>query len=86
MYSSGNYFVDIFPWMMHIPTSLARWKREGYAWFKKDTDMFLGLLEDVKEGLDDGSRSDCFVARLVDPSNEYELNKVEMAWLAGMML
>lgn len=72
--------------MMYIPTSLARWKREGYAWFKKDTDMFLGLLEDVKEGLDDGSRSDCFVARLVDPSNEYELNKVEMAWLAGMML
>ncbi|KDR82192.1 hypothetical protein GALMADRAFT_276748 [Galerina marginata CBS 339.88] len=81
----GNYFVDIFPWMMHIPTALARWKREGYAWFKKDTDMFLGLAKDVKAGLDDGSRSDCFMARLLDPSKDYDLNKVEKAWLAGMM-
>lgn len=80
-----GHLLDIFPWMMRIPTSLVKWKREGYAFFKKDTDMFLGLLDDVKKGLDNGSRSDCFVARLVDPSNEYELDKVEKAWLAGMM-
>ncbi len=47
----GNYFVDIFPFMMYIPTWMAKWKREGYAWFKKDTDMFVGLVEDVKAGL-----------------------------------
>ncbi len=45
----GNYFVDIFPWMMHIPQWIpgARWKREGFEWFKKDTDMFQQLVEDT---------------------------------------
>lgn len=47
----GNYLVDLFPWMMYIPKWMASWKREGYAWFKKDTDMFLGVIDDVKEGM-----------------------------------
>ena len=47
----GNYMVDFFPAMMYIPTWLAKWKREGYAWFKRDTDMFLGLVDEVKQGL-----------------------------------
>ena len=43
----GAYFVDIFPWMLHIPDWMARWKREGRAWCKKDTQMFIELLDKV---------------------------------------
>ncbi|TDL15532.1 cytochrome P450 [Rickenella mellea] len=82
----GNYLVDIFPFMMYIPTWMAKWKSEGYAWFKKDTDMFLGLVDDVKTGLKDGTRSECFVAKLLDTTQQSDLDPVETAWLAGMML
>ena len=43
--------VDIFPWMKSLPLWAAKWKREGYSWFKKDTDLFLGLIDDSKVGL-----------------------------------
>jgi cytochrome P450 len=81
----GNYLVDIFPFMMHIPKFLAKWKREGYAWFKKDTDMFLGLIEDTRKGLDEGTREMCFVKKLLDNASTHGLDPVETAWLAGMM-
>lgn len=103
----GNYLVDFFPAMMYIPTWLAKWKREGYAWFKRDTDMFLGLVNEVQQGLvgfhqdfahgkplimlvsnlqKDGTRSDCFVAKLLENAQDHDLDPVETAWLAGMML
>ena len=52
----GNYFVDFFPWMMHIPTWFpgASWKREGYAWFRRDTDMFMGLVGQTEDALVSG--------------------------------
>lgn len=44
----GAYLVDIFPSMLYLPDWLAKWKREGRAWFKKDTDMFEGLFDEVE--------------------------------------
>ena len=37
--------------MLHLPTWAAKWKREGFAWFKKDTDMFTGLVDETKAAL-----------------------------------
>ncbi|KAK7683862.1 hypothetical protein QCA50_013240 [Cerrena zonata] len=81
----GNYMVDFFPAMMYIPTWMAKWKREGYAWFKRDTDMFLGLADEVKQGLKEGTRSDCFVGKLLENAQGHDLDPIETAWLAGMM-
>ena len=52
----GNYLVDFFPWMMYIPAWFpgATWKREGYAWFRKDTDMFVGLVKQTESALVNG--------------------------------
>ncbi|PSR85633.1 hypothetical protein PHLCEN_2v5362 [Hermanssonia centrifuga] len=74
----GNYFVDIFPWMMHIPQWMpgARWKREGFEWFKKDTDMFQQLVEDTHTEL---------ASKLLENAAEHDLDPVETAWLAGTM-
>ena len=44
----GAYLVEIFPAMLHLPEWMARWKREGRAWFRKDTAMFEGFMEDVR--------------------------------------
>lgn len=47
----GNYVVDIFPWMLNVPEAIAKWKREGLTWFRKDTELFKSLIEDTKTGL-----------------------------------
>lgn len=81
----GNYLVDIFPLMIYLPSWLAKWKRDGYAWFEKDTNMFIALLNEAKSGLDNGTRPECFVAKLTAPGSGFGLDATETAWLAGMM-
>lgn len=44
----GNFLVEIFPIMLYLPDWMAKWKREGRAWFKKDTDMFIELMNGAK--------------------------------------
>ena len=44
----GNSSVDIFPWMIYMPEWMAKWKRTGRACFRKDTDMFVSLMNHVK--------------------------------------
>lgn len=44
----GAYLVEIFPSMLYLPEWSAKWKREGRAWFRKDTEMFEGFFDDVK--------------------------------------
>ncbi|KAJ7146022.1 cytochrome P450 [Mycena epipterygia] len=81
----GNFLVDVIPAMKRLPLWMARWKREGYAWYKKDTDMWLKLVDDVRTGVKAGERTDCLVAKLINPEKPQNIDQVEMAWLAGMM-
>ena len=43
----GAYLVEIFPSMKHLPTWMAKWKREGLEWYRKDSVLFKSFLEDV---------------------------------------
>lgn len=45
----GAYLVEIFPAMKHLPTWMAKWKREGLEWHRKDTEMFQGFYDDVNK-------------------------------------
>jgi hypothetical protein len=45
----GAYFVEYFPWMKYIPSSIAKWKRDAEAWYEKDSEMFEGLYGDVEK-------------------------------------
>ena len=49
----GNYLVDFFPSLLKVPMWFpgASWKREGYAWFRKDTEMFQGLIQETVAAL-----------------------------------
>ena len=44
----GAFLVDTFPWMLHLPESIAKWKREGMERFRINTEMFESLLRSVK--------------------------------------
>lgn len=59
----GAYLVEFIPWMLYIPTWLAPWKREGYAWRRKDTSFYTDLVEDVERRMV-RSQSDLAIASL----------------------
>ena len=44
----GAYLVEIFPVMKYLPTWMAKWKREGLEWYAKDTAMFEGFMDIVR--------------------------------------
>ena len=44
----GKFFVEFFPWMLDIPSSLAKWKREAREAYHYFTQFFEGMVHDVQ--------------------------------------
>ena len=49
--NTGNYLVEFFPWMLYIPSSLAKWKREAKKEFKFYSNFFTNMFHDVENRL-----------------------------------
>jgi len=47
----GAHFVEFLPWMMHIPSRFAKWKRDAEYWYERDSVMFENLFNSVNEKL-----------------------------------
>ena len=45
----GNYLVEFFPWMKHIPSSLAKWKRVAEERSKEYSELFVGMFREVED-------------------------------------
>ena len=45
----GNYLVEFFPWMLYIPSSIAKWKRMAQERQKKYSAMFEAMFCDVED-------------------------------------
>ena len=46
--NAGNYLVEFFPWMLYIPSSLAKWKREAQEGFKFYSVFFSDMFREVE--------------------------------------
>lgn len=44
----GAHYVEYFTWMNYLPSSIAPWKKEAEAWYKKDSQFFEGLFREAK--------------------------------------
>lgn len=44
----GAHLVEILPSMLCLPEWLAKWKREGREWFRKDSALFEGFFDEVE--------------------------------------
>lgn len=64
----GEYLVEVFHWMIYIPSWLAKWKREGLEWHRKDTEMFYALYESAKE------RVVCLIPFVCPPCAQMNIN------------
>jgi len=79
--SLGAHLVELFPWMRHVPSSLAKWKRDAETWYKQDSAMFDGLIRTAETNIGDEHQS--VGARLVHEAEKNKLSSSERSWLAG---
>ncbi|KZV60974.1 cytochrome P450 [Peniophora sp. CONT] len=81
----GAHWVEMMPWMRHIPSQLAPWKRSAEEWNRKDGDMFRRLFTRVQENVAKGDERASLCATLVRDSGRHGLSMNENSWLAGTM-
>ncbi|KAF7358526.1 Cytochrome P450 [Mycena venus] len=79
----GTFLVEIFPVMKRLPSWMAKWKKEGLEWHRKDTILFQGIMNDAKDLARSGSLSPCFAGHLIE--NPRDLTEKESAWVAATM-
>lgn len=81
----GAHLVEFFPWMKHVPSWLAKWKRDAEKGYKKFSNLFIGLLRDVEARIGEGDDRPSFIGTLIRERRHLQLNCEESAWLGGTM-
>ncbi|KAI0254606.1 cytochrome P450 [Lactifluus subvellereus] len=81
----GAHFVEFFPWMMYIPSRFAKWKRDAEYWFERDSVMFEGLFNSVRERMSKGIDCPSLAGSLIKDADKYDLSPLENSWLAATL-
>ncbi|KAI0300121.1 cytochrome P450 [Multifurca ochricompacta] len=81
----GSHWVELLPWMKHIPSKFAKWKRTAEEWFRHDSEMFESLVESVRTNLAKGIDRPSLSATLLKNQSRSGLDERELAWLASTM-
>ncbi|KAI0791963.1 cytochrome P450 [Abortiporus biennis] len=81
----GAHFVEIFPWLAHVPSWFpgAGWKKNALDWHEKDSAMFVELYREAEKNFLAGKASKSFVSIMSE--NDYGLTEKERAWMAGVL-
>ncbi|KAH9168381.1 cytochrome P450 [Lactarius sanguifluus] len=81
----GAHFVELLPWMRHIPSRFAKWKRDAEYWYEKDSAMFETLFDSVREKMSRGIDHPSLVGTLINDAEKYGLSDRENSWVAAIM-
>ncbi|KAH9049791.1 cytochrome P450 [Lactarius deliciosus] len=81
----GAHFVEFFPWMRHIPSRFAKWKRDAEYWYEKDSAMFETLFDSVREKMSRGIDHPSLAGTLIKDADKYGLSDRENSWVAATM-
>lgn len=80
--------VDIFPFLKRLPDFMSPWRRWARQIRKEQRQLYLELLQDVKDRRVRGVRRNCFMDRLLDESfrEKYELDDEHIAYIGGVLM
>ncbi|KAF8589046.1 cytochrome P450 [Ramaria rubella] len=81
----GAYMVEVFPFMLHLPVWIAKWKRQGLEWERESSQLFKRLIEDVRGKIKAGGNLTCFLATFLENEEKYTLTAKESGWLSGTL-
>lgn len=80
--------VDIFPFLKRLPDFISPWRRWALQIRKEQRQLYLELLQDVKDRRARGVRRNCFMDQLLDESlrEKYELDDEHIAYIGGVLM
>ncbi|KAJ7720444.1 cytochrome P450 [Mycena metata] len=81
----GSHYIEFFPWMKYIPSSMAKWKRDAEEWYLKDSKVFEDLYTEAKHRVAAGDDRSTFAANLARDAKRHGLSDKESAWLAAAL-
>ncbi|VDB97878.1 unnamed protein product [Peniophora sp. CBMAI 1063] len=84
-FAPGAYWVEMMPWMRHIPSRFAAWRRTAEEWNRTASNEFLRLFGRVRDNILNGQGKTSFCSTLLDEADRYGLNDQEKAWLAATL-
>ena len=79
----GAHYVEIAPWMRHLPASISPWKRMTGEFFARHSAVFKGIFEDTRTTLAQGDQSLSLVRSFIEDGAKYGLSQEEAYWLAA---
>ncbi|KAK5717274.1 hypothetical protein LTR15_009167 [Elasticomyces elasticus] len=82
--SPGSYLVDTFPILMHLPTWLAPFKREGNALHAEELDLFSTLLDEGTKASESRTEPN-FCGKWDAEKEAYGLSKDHVAYAIGTL-
>ncbi|KXN84134.1 Fumitremorgin C synthase [Leucoagaricus sp. SymC.cos] len=86
----SHSWVDTWPLLLHLPKCLQWFRREPEKMRERDTRVYLGLLNDVRERIKDGMAMPSVASRALERPANWGLDDVEVAyalsapWQAGV--
>ncbi|CDO71862.1 hypothetical protein BN946_scf184940.g9 [Trametes cinnabarina] len=83
-YVDGN-LVEYLPFLRHIPSCLAPWKKAALDWAPKFTRLFESLYSQSRDRAVNGGRLDSITAMMVENQEKYNLSHKETAWLIATL-
>ncbi|KAI0066937.1 cytochrome P450 [Artomyces pyxidatus] len=81
----GAHLVELLPWMKHIPSRYAKWKREGEEQHMKFTKVFENMYRSVAANLENGIDRSSVCASLFKEADRNQLSVRENTWIAAIM-
>lgn len=83
--SPGAYLVDTFPILMHLPSWLAPFKREGAQLHNFEIRLFRELLYEVRGQIKAKKAPKCFAKTFLERQDEFGLTDDEGAYVIGTL-
>ncbi|VDC00765.1 unnamed protein product [Peniophora sp. CBMAI 1063] len=81
----GAHYVELVPWMLYLPSWMAKWKRDALKMYEETSAFFLGLVDDVETRVNEGTARPCLTTTLVQEGERFQVSRLEAAWSAGVM-
>ncbi|VDC04597.1 unnamed protein product [Peniophora sp. CBMAI 1063] len=81
----GAHYVELIPWMVYLPSWMAKWKRDALKQYEETTSFFFGLMDDVETRMKEGTARPCLTTTLVQEGERFQVSRLEAAWSAGVM-
>ncbi|KZV64301.1 cytochrome P450 [Peniophora sp. CONT] len=81
----GAHWVEMLPWLRHIPSRFAAWKKSAETLYREADGKFIRMFECVQESIVNGNEWPSFASTLIHQAGRYGLNTRENAWCTATM-